>query len=260
MNIITIRQSPKLVKGLFQTQIKIFQLRNHSNALYNDIESYLSWAKLNNVSVKSTVFRGTYYEMQTKQAIQNIFNIRPESIKLTGGSYDQGVDMLAKWNLQQYIPSNTESTVTTTQLPKRVKPLIQRRKQTTEKDLEVDLLIQCKTTSRKIPSKLLREVTGSYNSHVSPRNRSTSFMMLVSNSTLTEDALNFFTSTDIPLIFIQLELPTARSEKLKDIYESQNYENGMLVLYFRNPRAKMLLHGLSDYKDVNMKILNQIKT
>ncbi|GMM37554.1 Rrg7 protein [Saccharomycopsis crataegensis] len=238
----------------------------HPSSSYHDVPSYLAYAKSQNLSIESTVFRGKYYEFQTKQVLEEFFNCKEHDLMVTGGSYDQGVDILGKWNLKQYLPAhllnmNRDSAGST---PSKLKLPSRNGKSLLSKVLQkdafcVDLLIQCKTSNKKIPAKLIRELSGMYNQRVkTPRQRQSTFMVLVSNNTMTDDSLNQFTELSIPMIFLQVELPRLK-EGRKGAYDQRNYEKGLLLSYFRNPKAKLLLGGLNDYEDINYKIVSQVR-
>lgn len=207
-------------------------------ATYNSTSEYLAHVIKNNISTDSTLFRGTYFELHTKSVLENYLKINSQNIHLTGGSYDQGVDMIAKWDVRQYFSGE------------EVK--LSDKLVVSKGWLDVNLIVQCKISKRKIPSKVLREMTGIYNDKVSIKNKNRSFLTFATNSSLSEDGLTYFNRCETPMLLLQIELPTLVRKRNK-----LSFRGGLLQLYLRNEKARKLLEGLNDYETINEKIILQ---
>ncbi|CUM50098.1 unnamed protein product [Debaryomyces fabryi] len=236
-------------------------LRTISNiANIQSCQAYLNYSRQNNININSTLFRGTLYELLSKQLMSSLLNCR--SLTRVGGSFDQGIDILGKWNLAHYWhaldpkPAN----ITTTKLQfGSIRPLLKDSKEYNEYhaipqserrklanlslESDVNILVQCKNYDTKIKPATIREISGLYHHHVNTKQaRSRTFMFLVSPRPLTYLALKIVDSLPIPMIHCKLSI--LKFDK-GDIYSVTNWNGGEVEALYMNAVARALLTGLN---------------
>ncbi|KAH3677211.1 hypothetical protein WICMUC_001792 [Wickerhamomyces mucosus] len=209
---------------------------------YNDLESYFKYAKTTDLRTDSTAFIGTSYELLVLRELTSKFGIY-ESLHM-GGSYDNGIDIQGKWNLNKYRPNKeiNEQIIPMSINGRKIKPILER------KSSIVDVLIQCKNYSKKITAKEIRELSGIFNFNVPSTKKNKTFSILASPNYLTPQGISQINKVDIPIIYIQFS-------KLKQIsnndkYDLQCYKGGHLLNFYSNDYARALLMGTNIFFEV----------
>lgn len=256
-----------------------------TSSKFHDITTYLKYAKSNHISVQSTVFQGTIFEVYTKKMLTSIFNV--SNIRMVGGAGDGGIDITCDWDLLQYVKSKDDSndeirlnSGSKAQLKEiyeihSIKPLVllmqtDKKLKSSKKDKGLDpvkMIVQCKSSKKKLGARLIRELIGAHTMSVRDGNPLTTFFMIASTNMLSEAALEVFNQAQIPIIYVQLLMPSI-FDSLRNVdlvfqlttkyYKPANYEKGgIILLYLRNNFCSLLLKGLDDYKVINEKIIDQ---
>lgn len=223
-------------------------------------QAYLNYSRDNNININSTLFRGTLYELLAKQLMSSSLNCH--SLIRVGGSFDQGIDIMGKWDLSRYWhqldpkPSN----ISPTKLQfGSVKPILKNSIEYNEYNCiqqpanrklnylclesDINVLVQCKNYDTKIRPATVREISGLYHHHVNTKSaRSRTFMFIVSPRPLTYLALKIVDSLPIPIVHCMLSI--LRFNK-GDIYSLDNWRGGDLESLYMNAVARSLLAGLN---------------
>lgn len=223
-------------------------------------QSYLNYCRQNNININSTLFRGTLYELLTKELLTS--SLRCHSLTRVGGSFDEGIDILGNWDLSHFWNQLTTkpSTITSTKLQfGTVQPLLKNsvehcdwhkldkpvppKKGGLSLAEDINVLVQCKNYDTKIKPATIREISGLYHHRVNSKQETTrTFMFIVSPRPLTYQALRIVDSLPIPMIHCKLSI--LKFDK-GDIYLVSNWNGGDLEAVYMNAMARALLKGLN---------------
>lgn len=238
-----------------------------------DCRTFLKQARIENKSMQTTVALGSLYEILAQETMTKKLDM--QDLQVCGGSFDEGLDIFGKWNLQAYYKGNNKSwqdyepddlalkrihekLVTpilknstefreTFQLP--VKP------SSTTLNNGAKVLIQCKNTKSPISAKVVRELAGIYFFHVRTQADSkNTFMFLVAAKKLTKQARVQFDTANFPLIFCRISPLKVKSFK-QDPYDLKSWTGGKIKEFYCNAYSNHLLRGL----DVEVKVNEMIK-
>lgn len=218
----------------------LFSRRNALNLQsVQTVDAYLDYCKLNNVLMETTVFRGTLYELLAKSKLEQLMNCY--SMTRVGGSGDNGLDVLGRWNLANY-------NIDTTRQPKR--QLILSKASGIGKDdgkinLQSDIvaLVQCKSNNSRIKASTIRELAGIYEYHVKTRlDAMRVFFFLVSPHPLTKQAQSQVDTSKIPIIHVKMQ-PMTLGEG-DNAFDVKNWTKGSVGPVYMNPVSCKLLEGL----------------
>lgn len=246
------------LSNIASTRLGVRTISNIANI--QSCQAYLNYSRQNNININSTLFRGTLYELLTKQLMSSLLNCC--SLTRIGGSFDQGIDILGKWNLGHYwhVLEPKPVNINTTKLQfGSIRPLLkdsreyneyhaipqsERRKQANlSLENDINVLVQCKNYDTKIKPATIREISGLYHHHVNTKQaRGRTFMFLVSPRPLTYLALKIVDSLPIPMIHCKLSI--LKFDK-GDIYSVSNWNGGELEALYMNAVARALLTGLN---------------
>lgn len=213
-----------------------------------DIQScreYLEYGRLNQKDIFSPTFRGTLYELQTKEHLEEQFKCY--DMTRVGGANDNGIDIFGKWNLAYYwdqlldeqksikYPKNSiiaNSSQQSSFCNKGSNKSIDMRSQ-------IDVLVQCKNYRRRLQAKTIRELSGIYHYHAkSTLDRMKTFFFLLLPFVLTEQGHRQFDASEIPLIHMRITpLETGEIEGL----QGDSKEPARIYM---NRKARRLLNGL----------------
>lgn len=214
------------------------------------LENYLQDAKLRGSSTDSTVFLGTFYELNFMNFLQKNFTV--DRIIHQGGKDDKGIDIRATWHpvddfevisgkepIKKFAIVNSIS---------RVKPIV------LKKSRLVKLFIQCKSWKKsRIDARLIREVNGTFTntgrsgSRPSTNSRTGTFLMIVCPTGFTRQGRMDFDRSLLPLMFVKFSRAKIRNLK-QSPYDITNYNVGQFESFYCNPMAAALLKGL-DWSD-----------
>ncbi|KAG7796890.1 hypothetical protein KL944_004991 [Ogataea haglerorum] len=252
----------KIDKALNRTydsiEHKIGQLAKHtkviSNPGFNSVESYLSYAQVAGTSPKSTVFRGSLYEISFAEFLVDHLNLR--RMVLQGGANDKGIDMQATWNLKQLkrVPEKPADVFLGPAL-KHVVPFVEQKQNDAFK---VHLYVQCKCWKRsKMDAKMVRELTGTFADFFAREKlQNRALVMFVTPTGATKVGFADFDSSVVPMIFVKFSVPELKSPGL-DPYKAENYIKGRAESFYCNPIAQALLSGLDWKAFANTIVRNQ---
>ena len=161
------------------------------------VAAYLEYCAAHNINLRLTVYKGTLYELQCKEFMTQYLHCH--QLVRVGGAYDNGVDIIGRWNLRQY----------KAKLPKLlVKPPLTSLLHY-EKELDQVLVIaQCKNVGTKIGAKVVRELAGiyEYNLKRAPKTLRTNYMFLFSPHPLSDQGMKQWNTTDVPMVHVQLRV------------------------------------------------------
>lgn len=232
-------------------------------ALINDCKSYLKHCQRNNVSLTSTVFRGTLYEYTAKDFLEK--KLQCFGLMRKGGAFDNGIDLVGKWDLYHFFKLNQQDIIQQKLLTgesthgsnKPIKPIIKNSKElnfltnkSNKKDslsikTDINILVQCKNYTTKIQASTIRELVGIYLQHIKTEIETNStFMLLISPSPLTKQAQSIIDQTSIPLIHIILS-PLLPINREKNVYNLKNWTGGSIDSVYLNSYSKILLKYLN---------------
>ncbi|KAK6461283.1 hypothetical protein DFJ63DRAFT_221957 [Scheffersomyces coipomensis] len=247
-------------------KIHFRKLSDQSPSLIQDCQTYLNYCKINQVNLDTPVFRGTFYELYLLHFLQDYLHCR--NLMKVGGAYDNGIDILGKWNLNHFYQRSDvfksakekSSKIPTTSL---LKQAIEVSDPTTSKssislENDINILVQCKNSSKKITAKVIRELTGIYYYHInggalkSPSATktliSTHYLFLVSPTRLTPQGIAQLDQSQIPIIHMRIDPLQHNPNKSIDedsVYKLENWDiGGQLYSIYLNTVARKLLTGL----------------
>lgn len=216
---------------------------------FNNVSTYLEYARYRSLKTTSGVFMGNMYELQIKTYLEETFKI--QSTLHQGGSNDKGIDINAIWSPTKVFGSGSkdkdkdrgevevqagEKTRYEVVNSKRIKPLVQRTNQS------LKLFVQCKCfNTSKIDPKLIREIKGSCQEYFK-KHGNTAVFMLASTNGFTRIGGEDFEKAPIPMIYVRFSRP--RLLNAGDPYELQNWQAGKLLGMRMNPLAMALFKGL----------------
>ncbi|KAK6198534.1 uncharacterized protein RJT21DRAFT_115492 [Scheffersomyces amazonensis] len=215
-----------------------------------DCQDYLNYCKNNEIDLNSAVFRGTLYELFSLKVLQNHLNGR--NLIKVGGAYDNGIDILGKWDLQAFYDKVSQS-----EKDKLIKiPSTSLLKQSNVFDGSISLknditiLVQCKNSVQKMTAKIIRELSGIYHYHIGSQKNlkraiATHYLFLASPTRLTPQAIKQLDQSPIPIIHMRLDpLVLNQVDADTDRYLLQNWnEGGKLHSVYLNIMARKLLSG-----------------
>lgn len=213
-----------------------------------DPQEYLRHCSANGISLDSTVFRGTLYELTSKQALESVFHC--EKLTMVGGSYDNGIDIMGKWRLhhlyiraKELFPSKVPPTTSLLRRSIEYDANVVRDKSVSLQN-DISILVQCKNFTKRIGAQTIRELSGIYDYHVKGREaQSTTFLFLVSPAPLTPQAVTHFNSLKFPALHIMLS--SLKYDETADIYDIRSWNGGNIENVYLNPVAQRLLAGLN---------------
>lgn len=207
---------------------------------FNSVISYLEYVKYKKMKVTSSVFMGTFYELQVKEFLEE--NLKIKSTIHQGGSNDKGIDINAIWNPttifnnQRHTNDGDSTKKYETVNMKRVKPIVLRSNKT------LKLFVQCKCfNTSKIAPKLIREIKGSCQEYFR-KNGNSAVFMLVSTNGFTKVGREDFDKAQIPLIYVKFT-----KHRLIDArypYDAKGWETGTIKGMYFNPLAVAMFKGL----------------
>lgn len=236
--------------------LKLLQRRHK----FSDCQDYLDYCRLNNVSLGTSTFKGTLYEIATEKFLEK--RLHCFNMKRIGGSLDLGVDILGKWNLLHYWNDlNTKPTeLKNTKVQNtNTLPLLKYSQEynnwvsemtgtkSVKKNLlsladGVNLLVQCKSYNTRVKPSVVREIAGVYQQLVKREHETLpTFMFLISPYPLTKHALNLLNSLSIPLIHCSLSPMKYQSG---NIYLIDDWAGGHLNYIYMNYMSRALFEGL----------------
>ncbi|CAN3368001.1 hypothetical protein DICA1_F39282 [Diutina catenulata] len=197
--------------------------RRHRSALaeIQSVEAYMDYCATKRVNLASTVFKGTLYELQCKEFLHQKLNCF--HLIRVGGCYDNGIDIIGKWNLQHYFDKlKSPPPARSTSVLRYVK------------DLDaINILVQCKNIGTKISARVVRELAGIYDFNVkrTAKQLRTNYLFLFSPHPLSPQAMTQLCTTNVPMIHVQLRVSAMGTKTIGGIY--------------MNPMASKHLHGLN---------------
>lgn len=203
---------------------------------------YLEYCQTNQLLVDSALFRGTLYEFQAKEALEQTMNCK--AMVRVGGAGDNGVDLMGRWNLARF------GTETLTKVSSKLL-LLKTRVSTAGQahiSLEHDViaLVQCKNYATRIKAATIRELAGIYEYHVKTKlDAMRVFFFLVSPFPLTKQAQAQVDTSKVAIIHLKLA-PMSMKPDLEehDPYLVENWARGPLGAAYINPAAAKLLQGI----------------
>lgn len=246
--------------GKFLTK-PITQLRYNTVIAGTDqnCKDYMESCRINGSSVNSTVFKGTLYEFATKTFLEN--NLKCFDIIRKGGAFDNGVDLVGKWDLSHFFKKNEKSIQQIENIDgSSIIPIISNSKElqtllktddvknTISMKSDINVLVQCKNHKAKIKASVIRELVGIYTHHIrTEEQKQSTIMMLVSPAPLTKQAQAYVEQTSLPLIHVIMSPLTLRNLTLKgdDIYNLKYWKGGKIDAIYLNSYSKLLLKYLN---------------
>ncbi|GMG20843.1 unnamed protein product [Ambrosiozyma monospora] len=232
------------------------------NLKYNDLKSYLNYARQSSLSTKTTVFQGNFYEMTFLEFLRRNFKV--SRIIHQGGKNDKGIDILANWDpIANFETTEIENGKVMQPVEggnRKVKPIVLKKGKQSK---NVKLFVQCKCwTKSRIDAKMIREINGTFHNgnsggaHGGPKPGSGNFLMVVTPTGFTRQGQIDFDSSLLPLVFIKFSKNELKKHK-KDVYELNNYKLGKFESFYCNPMANALLKGLDWTHFMNLLVVNQ---
>lgn len=235
----------------------------------NDCQSYLDYCKQKDISLISTTFKGTLYELISKLFLEQ--NLKCFNLNRVGGSYDDGIDIFGNWNLNHFWIDNNSTIISTsnkktskalsssllgksiefngTNKVNDIQGLTKSNKRLISLQNDINILVQCKNYDKKIKANTIREISGIYHYHVKSKSEiSTTFFFLTSPYPLTKQAQAQVDSSFIPIIhckILPLEYYGNNLITCDDIYDIKSWSGDNLESIYMNQTAKKMLNGLN---------------
>lgn len=253
------RTIPKLCP---QRWIQLLQVRLASG-LPQSCEAYLKHCIDKNLNLSSTVFRGTLYELTVKETLQR--SLGCFSLQHVGGAGDNGVDLMGRWDLLQYLPKpapdadNIANTASPAGLLSLCHPYT-KRKRPVDLASDIVVLVQCKYSLQRIKASVVRELAGIREFHISKRllvQAKTTFMLLALPLPMTRQARVQMDCSHVPMVHASIA-PRERRNFQEDDYALESWPGGHLKSVYLNVAARDLLAGLS--VDSHLQLISETNT
>ncbi|GME70186.1 unnamed protein product [Ambrosiozyma monospora] len=233
------------------------------NLKYNDLKSYMNYARQSSLSTNSTVFQGNFYEMTFLEFLRRNFKV--SRLIHQGGKNDKGIDISANWDpIANFETTEIENGKVMQPVEggnRKVKPIVLKKGKQSK---NVKLFVQCKCwTKSRIDAKMIREINGTlHNGNTGaargggPKPGSGNFLMVVTPTGFTRQGQIDFDSSLLPLVFIKFSKNELKKGK-KDVYDLNNYKFGKFESFYCNPMANALLKGLDWTHFMNLLAVKQ---
>lgn len=198
-----------------------FASTNNNASKHHDLRSFLNFIQSQHtrIATDSTYYKGLLYEYTVQHALQKLIGIQP--LSRCGGTGDNGIDLMGIWDLEH----------------KRKKT------STATSDSSLTVLVQCKASMAKTGARLFREMEGVHSYHVSKsKEEGKTLLIVAAPSAITKQGFAQFQTTDIPIIYCQIDrvrpIFDAKQDKFRlDIFEHHSIVQGLLA----NQAAQQLL-------------------
>lgn len=218
----------------------------------NSCDEYLNHCKLNKIDIFSNVFNGKLYEFHCKEILKNFFKV--QNLVHCGGNNDNGIDIIGRWiykttvNKKNTISLLSESTGSLNNLLQNFEDTIKIDKNKKlclkhlEKNIYIDLCVQCKNHKKKIGPAVIRELSGTYYQH--KRNNDDKiqkiiFFILITSAKLTKRSIDQMNISLIPIIHLQVtRLNLSHGKETSDPYSFSNWTGGLIKSVYLNRSAK----------------------
>lgn len=228
-----------------RVRIRPFCRYNSKIAEAQTCEEYLDYCSKKNVSVTSTVFRGTLYELLVKNYLEKVFHC--EHLVRTGGAYDQGVDIFGNWNLEKYYHNPRKKVHKMSVLYNSIEYRNNHRLRVTLQTYALDqsiVMVQCKNHDKKMTASTIRELSGVFNHKIKRKSeQARSFAFLVSPYPLTEQAQLEVDTLSFPIIHLKIA-PMELLPSATDPYDLKNWQGHKLHSIYMNQMSRHTLQGL----------------
>lgn len=216
-------------------------------------QEYLDFCRLRGTPLHGTVFRGTLYELTTKQILEQ--SLGCFNLVRSGGAGDNGLDLYGRWNLEPYHVPPLDDPVHSAKPAKPpasslllvCKPY-SARKSAVDLAQDVVVLVQCKNHKLKIAANTIRELAGIREFHINMRSqtdRRKTFMVLVSPFPMTKQAQKQMDTSDVPMFHAQVSPLEPPLNPGAGDYILGNWTGGILGPVYLNFTARLLLRGLT---------------
>lgn len=226
-------------------RIRPFCRYNSKVSEAQNCQNYLAYCKSKDVSVTSTVFRGTLYELVVKSYLEQIFHC--EHLIRNGGAYDQGVDIFGKWNLEKYYHNARKKVHKMSVLYNCIEYRNNHRLPVTKQTYALDqsnILVQCKNHDKKMTAATIRELSGVFNHKIRRKAEKTrTFAFLVSPYPLTEQAQMEVDTSSHSIVHLKIA-PKELIPSAEDPYDLNNWQGDKLHSIYLNKFARHTLQGL----------------
>ncbi|KAI5959266.1 RRG7 [Candida pseudojiufengensis] len=209
-------------------------MSKRATTLIQDGRTYLQHCLQNNINTESTVFKGTLYELYVKKYLES--NFYAKDLIKCGGSYDNGIDIIGKWDLDSFL-NNSLSFQSSKKL--HSKSLANEPIQN-----DIQLLVQCKNFKKKLGASTIRELSGVLDYY--KFNKKSTFMFIVSPQPITNQAISQLDKSSFGII--NLSISTLKNNI--DHYNYDLWKGGELNSIYLNKIARNLLDGFHIEKQV----------
>ncbi|KAI3406962.1 RRG7 [Candida oxycetoniae] len=214
-------------------------------SLIQDGRGYLQYCMNHGINTRSTVFRGTFYELYVKQFVES--NLYAKGLIKCGGAYDNGVDIMGYWDLLPFyklskqIGGSSLGKIHSKSLVNHAKELESSLKKTVSLQNDINLLIQCKNTKKRLGAQVVRELSGIMEYHKFKKN--STFMFIVSPHPLTLQAISQLDKSTFAMI--SLAISALVNNNIANHYDFDQWQGGVLTSVYINSHARNLLSGLN---------------
>lgn len=205
-----------------------------------DCQTYLRYCLRNNVNTGSTVFKGTLYELYVKSFLEQKLNCQ-DLIKY-GGSYDNGVDIIGRWNLLPYYDEKEVKSVGSMSILRYSQESNYNISKSPISLSDVQILVQCKNFKKKPDAKIIRELSGILDYH--DFNKKSTIMFIVTPSPCTSQATIQLDKSKHAIIHLMIS-PLVNNSKIDDFFNLNEWTGGNLRQVYMNRQSRSLLSGLN---------------
>lgn len=109
------------------------------------------------------MFKGTLYELYVKSFLEQKLNC--QDLVKYGGSYDNGVDIIGRWNLLPYYDEQEVKSVGSMSILRYSQESTYNISKSPISLSDVQILVQCKNFKKKPDAKIIRELSGILDFH-----------------------------------------------------------------------------------------------
>ncbi|KAI5957842.1 RRG7 [Candida theae] len=214
-----------------------------SSQVFADVARYLIYCKLSEVNTNSTVFRGTLYEYYVKNLLET--KLHAKYMVRCGGSYDNGIDIIGKWDLLPFYQESlrlsrdgTEQKLYTSSLLHHLPNSSLQKRPPISLSNDVHLVVQCKNTKKRPGAAEVRQLSGVLEYHKFHKKRTV--MMMVSPHPLTLQGISQLNKSSYSMV----NLVASPLSNASDEYDYEHWKGGDLMSVYLNRTATKVLSGL----------------
>ncbi|RCK66016.1 Required for respiratory growth protein 7, mitochondrial [Candida viswanathii] len=205
-------------------------------------QEYLDYCLSNSINTGSTVFKGTLYELYVKSFLEQ--QLHCTDLVKYGGSYDNGVDVIGRWNLLPYYDEAQVKKLGSKSILKySQESAFNTSKSPISLANDVQVLVQCKNFKKKPDAKIIRELSGILDFH--KFSKKSTVMFIATPLPCTPQAITQLDNTKHAIIHLMISSLVNSESESDNFFALDTWTGGKLNDVYMNRQARALLSGLN---------------